>query len=131
MRNNLKHGRSFMRHSGNRRNFVAIIVMALLLAVAMPATSFGKDRGRGNGRGRHSSHWKCGKFVNCHDARDGRRDGRGRRRWNDDRSGRRRWRQWDRDNNNWVFHNRNRNRNRDYDRDNLWRNRQRRISRIN
>ena len=32
--------------------------------------------GRLDGRGRDQS-WKCGVFVNCHDARDGRLDGRG------------------------------------------------------
>jgi len=32
--------------------------------------------GRLDGRGQNLS-WKCGKFVNCHDARNGRLDGRG------------------------------------------------------
>lgn len=67
-----------MKHSSSKRNLIAITVMTLLLAVAMPTTSFGKDRGRqGRGRDRQG---KCGKFVNCHDARDGRVDGRGPRR---------------------------------------------------
>ena len=43
----------------------------------------GGDRDRGNGLGLGK---KCGKFVNCHDARDGRWDGRGPRRgFRDDR----------------------------------------------
>jgi hypothetical protein len=44
------------------------------------AVLFGSSSGAmGQGRGRRSSHWdkKCEKFVNCHDARDGRWDGRG------------------------------------------------------
>ena len=41
-----------------------------------------QGNGRGHGRGRgHQNGWrfgnKCDKFVNCHDARDGRVDGRG------------------------------------------------------
>jgi len=62
-----------MKHFGSRRNLIAITVMSLLLAMAIPATSFGKDRGR-HGRGRNDGK-KCGKFVNCHDARDGRVNG--------------------------------------------------------
>jgi hypothetical protein len=58
-----------------------MIVLTLLLAVAIPATALGQGRGRGKGHGRGgifgSQHNKCGKFVNCHDARDGRWDGRG------------------------------------------------------
>ncbi len=34
--------------------------------------------GRFDGRGQNQN-WKCSVFVNCHDARDGRLDGRGRR----------------------------------------------------
>jgi hypothetical protein len=110
----------------SRRNFVVLMLMTLLLVAIVPATSFGGDRGRRNGRGRDQS-WKCGRFINCHDARDGRRDrlrrnvffydrrdnrwwnirSRDRRRWNrfdDDRrwnnrfDSRRRWRSdWSRD----------------------------------
>ena len=68
-----------MKQLGNTRNFVAIIVMAILLSLAMSATAFGQDRhGRWRQRGnRDNSDWskrnrKCGKFVNCHDARNGR-----------------------------------------------------------
>src|SRR4030095_8788333 len=52
-----------------------------VLLLAIPAISQAQGRGRGNGRG-HGSNWdkKCAKFVNCHDARDGRVDGRGPRR---------------------------------------------------
>jgi hypothetical protein len=72
-----------MRQFGNRRNFCAIIVLALLLLVAAASTSFAQGQGRGRGRG-NSDNWnwsrhnrKCGKFVNCHDARNGRWDQRG------------------------------------------------------
>jgi hypothetical protein len=77
------------------------ILLRLLLCVAIvcvvSAAAFAQGRGRGNGRGRsgdvfsdrdfrgnraRSQNWKCGKFVNCHDARDGRIDGRGPRRTN-------------------------------------------------
>jgi len=61
------------------RNVVGMLAVVLLLTIAVPTTSFGKDRGR-RGRGRDWNDRKCGKFVNCHDARDGRRDGRGPRR---------------------------------------------------
>jgi hypothetical protein len=73
-----------MKQLGSTRNFVAIIVMALLMSLAASATAFGTDRhDRGRNRGnRDNSNWskrnrKCGKFVNCHDARNGR------------------WRRWD------------------------------------
>lgn len=75
---------NLMRLFSNRRRFLAIMVMALLLGVAAPTTSFGNDdHGRDRGRdNRDNRQWarrkrKCGKFVNCHDARDGRWDRRG------------------------------------------------------
>lgn len=57
-------------------------MLTLLLAVVIPTTAVGQGRGKRHGRGGvfGSSHNKCGKFVNCHDARDGRWDGRGPRR---------------------------------------------------
>jgi len=71
--------RSFMRHSKNPTALFSMIILALLLAVALPTTALGQGRGRGHGRGGifGNSKNKCGKFVNCHDARDGRLDGRG------------------------------------------------------
>ena len=68
-----------MRHSKNPAVFFSMITLTILLAVALPATALGQGRGRGHGRGGifSSSKNKCGKFVNCHDARDGRWDGRG------------------------------------------------------
>lgn len=102
--------------------------MAVMLIASVPVVSSAKDRNGRRWRGRDnwdSSSWfrrnrKCRKFRNCHDARDGRWDGRGRDRdrfgnifWRDrffnrDRFEDRRWRY---SNNDW--------RNRDYD----WRNR--------
>src|SRR4030095_2360640 len=77
-----KPGGVSMRQLSSTRKYFALIVMAFLLAVAIPSTSFGKQHGRWSNRGdRDNWNWsgnrKCGKFVNCHDARDGRWDGRG------------------------------------------------------
>jgi len=83
----------------SKQNLVSIVVLGLLLMLAIPGTAFGDNRDR-NGRNRRgpNNEWnrhnrKCGKFVNCHDARAGRRDGRGPRRW----QGNNRWRNRDRD----------------------------------
>lgn len=89
-----------------KQNLLAVAVLGLLFIVAMPATAFGDnwDRGR-RGRDRSwSRDWnrhqrKCGKFINCHDSRDGRWDRRGPRRF----SVNNRW--WDRDRNNWAWQN--------------------------
>jgi hypothetical protein len=89
-----------MKHRTSSRNLLMTAIAALLLAVAIPLTASaqGNGRGRGHGEGNRansvwrnrdnndnwqhrSSTWrnnkKCGKFVNCHDARAGRVDGRG------------------------------------------------------
>jgi len=84
------------------RKIFHVAVLALMLLVAAP-TSFSQDRGRRHyrtttwshewnrrvntwsynrhHRNRRTNSWlynrKCGKFVNCHDARNGRWDGRG------------------------------------------------------
>lgn len=70
-------------------------LLCLAIVGVVSAAAFAQVRGRGVGRGRggdvfsdrdfrgnrgRSHNWKCGKFVNCHDARDGRIDGRGPRR---------------------------------------------------
>lgn len=52
--------------------FVKAILLGLILVVAMPALTFAQGRGRGRGRDK-----KIEKFINGHDARDGRWDGRG------------------------------------------------------
>ena len=60
------------------------LLLAMILVLMASATSFAQGRGhaygRRHGRGGVNLDWKCGKFVNCHDARDGRIDGRGPRR---------------------------------------------------
>ena len=92
-----------MKHSSNRRHFFWTIVMGLLLATAIPATALAQGHGRGHGKGNDggigrndggigriggigwptrnttlSNHdRKCAKFKNCHDASEGRWDGRG------------------------------------------------------
>ena len=132
-----------MTHFGSK-NLVRILTVVLLLVFAVPATSFGQGRGR-RGRGRDFDNRKCGKFVNCHDARDGRWDGRGPRRnfsrwtwrnnrWDDDRR-RDRWRdrrdnRW-RDTRWWLRDNRFRDSNWRFRRtDNQWRDRRYRNDRL-
>lgn len=57
-------------------SFFGIVALTLLMIFAVSTDA------NAQGRGRRVSHWdkKCSKFVNCHDARDGRWDGRGPRR---------------------------------------------------
>jgi hypothetical protein len=54
-------------------------MLALILVTTLAVPSDVSAQGRGRGRGRGISVWgnKCDKFINCHDARDGRVDGRG------------------------------------------------------
>ena len=63
------------------RCVLMIGILILLILIALPFESFGQGRGRGRGSSGYSV-WgrKCEKFVNCHDARDGRWDNRGPRR---------------------------------------------------
>ena len=77
-----------MRKSGSRRSWMVAILFTLIVMIATPVISFAQGRGNGRGRGRRADSWKCGKFVNCHDARDGRLDNRGPR---GSRIGRRVW----------------------------------------
>jgi|SRR5262252_1228077 len=68
------------------------LCLCLVVSGTVSVVAAAQGRGRGNGQGRRSEvfadrnyrgyhwrdqNWKCGKFVNCHDARDGRIDGRG------------------------------------------------------
>jgi len=78
-----------MKHLRTRKGVLSTIILTVFLAVAIPATALGQGRGHGKGHGQtygqgrgHNQTWntnnkKCGKFVNCHDARNGRWDGRG------------------------------------------------------
>ena len=54
-----------------------ILVLSLLMVVSVATNAMGQGRGRGRGHRDSWSDKKCSKFVNCHDARDGRWDGRG------------------------------------------------------
>lgn len=51
-----------------------ILVLTFVMVAGVATDAMGQGRGRRVSRG-----WdkKCSKFVNCHDARDGRWDGRG------------------------------------------------------
>src|SRR5262245_36640821 len=68
-----------MKRVRGDNTFLMTLFFGLVLLLALPAVSMAQGRGRGQGRG---PVWdkKCAKFVNCHDARDGRWDGRGPRR---------------------------------------------------
>lgn len=81
-------------------NVIRTAALMFLLVITFSVDVFAQGRGRAYGLGR-----KCDKFVNCHDARDGRWDNRG-----PDRSG------------NWnsAYTRRRHVRNRDIDRDD-WR----------
>ena len=54
------------------KNLLGILVVGIVI-------TFASSNAMAQGRGRRASNFdrKCGKFVNCHDARDGRLDGRG------------------------------------------------------
>jgi len=98
------------------RNVIGIALLMLLMILTVSYQAMGQ------GRGRRASQFdkKCAKFVNCHDARDGRWDGRGpnRRTGFSDRYFRRHRhhdRDRDRDRGNWRRRNR--------DRDLRWRQR--------
>ena len=74
----LNHREGFMSILRTRMNAPVAILFALILTMALPIISSAQGRGNGRGRGPGSNlDKKCGKFVNCHDARDGRLDGRG------------------------------------------------------
>ena len=61
-----------MRVMKRTNKLATAILLGLIVLVAMPAVSFAQGRGRGRGRDK-----KIEKFINGHDARDGRWDGRG------------------------------------------------------
>jgi hypothetical protein len=83
-----------------RNRKIWLVGMALFLLAALPVVTFAQGRGRGQEK-------KLDRFVNGHDARDGRWDGRGPRRtsynngfWQQRRGDRFRDREFDR---NWRF----------------------------
>ncbi len=97
------------------RNFFVIAAVAALVVIS---ASF-EARGQGRSRRANGLDKKCAKFVNCHDASEGRLDGRGPRRGTDvddwDWRRDRRDRDWDRDG---IW-----GRRRDGERDGTWRRR--------
>jgi hypothetical protein len=103
----------------NSKKVIGSALLMLMMILSVSSDVLGQRRGRrvvGMDR-------KCGKFVNCHDARDGRWDGRGpnRRVGLSDRIFRRNRRDRDRDRDWDRTTRRRRNRDRDWDRD--WRGR--------
>lgn len=109
------------------RNFFVIAALGVLVVMSASV------EGRGQGRSRRASDKKCAKFVNCHDASEGRVDGRGPRQGTDvddrrwrhshrdrdlDRDGSRHQRHRDSDRDGSRHH-----RHRDIDRDGTWRHR--------
>jgi hypothetical protein len=63
------------------RKLIGVAALTLLLGLSVSSAALGQGRGHGHGHnGFGNFDKKCGKFVNCHDARDGRWDGRGPRR---------------------------------------------------
>ena len=71
-----------MTHSKAQHRGLLAVIFALVLAIGLPTLVNAQGRGRGRGRGLDK---KADKFINGHDARDGRWDGRGPRRDRDDR----------------------------------------------
>lgn len=72
-----------------KRKLLQLVLATLIVStLSIVASAQGRGHGKGvglsrqsdifgnRGRGRNQD-WKCGKFINCHDARDGRVDGRG------------------------------------------------------
>jgi len=60
------------------RKLIGTAALVVLLGLSVSSPALGQGRGRGHGQGGFGNYdKKCGKFVNCHDARDGRWDGRG------------------------------------------------------
>lgn len=99
------------------RKIIGAAAMVLLLVLTVSIETLGQGRNR---RVFRNSDKKCGKFVNCHDARDGRWDGRGpRRNTLTNRIFRRSRRNRDID----VLSSRRGRRDRDFDRDRRWRRR--------
>ena len=58
------------------RQAPVLVLFAAIAIFGISITSYAQGRGNGRGNGSNIDK-KCAKFVNCHDARDGRWDGRG------------------------------------------------------
>ncbi len=67
-----------MTKSKTKLSILTAMLFALIVLLASPATSLAQGHGRGHGNGRGPDlEKKRAKFINGHDARDGRWDGRG------------------------------------------------------
>ena len=112
----------------NLVTFRKFFVLGGLAVLILMSASY-EAQAQGRGRGRDESKWdkKCAKFVNCHDASEGRVDGRGPRRGNDDDSWNWRRIRRDRDSDRFGDDRRHRRHHRDrrFDRDGNWRRRDR------
>ncbi|MGH9880164.1 MAG: hypothetical protein ACRD6N_01915, partial [Pyrinomonadaceae bacterium] len=91
-----------MKVSPFKSTLLTAASLAMMFVFAFPITGSAQGRRRGRDRDFFRDK-KCEKFINCHDARDGRWDGRGPRRnsrargfFDDDRFSRR-WRNFDDD----------------------------------
>ena len=111
----------------SKKNVIGSALLVLLMILSVSTEVLGQMRGRRVGRRVSQMDKKCGKFVNCHDARDGRLDGRGPNRTvslTDRIFGRRRRnRDRDREIDRITRRRRNRDRDRDFDNDRFWRGR--------
>src|SRR6478672_3816647 len=65
-----------MRMKASSRKAPVAVLFAVLVVLGSSIVSYAQGRGNGRGAGANIDK-KCAKFVNCHDARDGRWDGRG------------------------------------------------------
>jgi hypothetical protein len=101
------------------------MVGGLAVLVLMSASYETQAKGRGQREFKRDK--KCAKFVNCHDASEGRLDGRGPRRGTDADDWRSRRFRHDRDFDRFSDHQRHRrhNRDRNFDRDGDWQHRNR------
>ncbi len=66
-----------MKFANLKSKAIKIAGLSLLVVLSLPIGTLGQGRWRGENHGLGK---KCEKFVNCHDARDGRWDNRGPRR---------------------------------------------------
>ncbi len=105
------------------------MVGGLAFLVLMGALNEARAQGRGQRESNRDK--KCAKFVNCHDASEGRLDGRGPRRGTDSDNWRSRRFRHDRDSDEFSDHQRYRRRHRDrnFDRNDYWRHRNRNLDR--
>jgi hypothetical protein len=99
------------------RNFFMVGGLALLVLTGASYDA----RAQGRGRGESNEDKKCSKFVNCHDASEGRWDGRGPRRGTDSDNWNSRHFRHDRDSNRFTDQRRRHHRDREFNRNDYWR----------